>query len=833
MARRVLVALALSTGACERVPRGPGEPVVIDEGVDAGNRQNGVPDAGTPDASVDGGRPRDAGSTFDAGVVIDAGPLGDAGPVVDAGAPGVPVESESSLVATAVAIADGVDQVVVLVSLKDAQMNGVAGITPSLQVSGAGNSALACTVTGTNGISTCRFSSTVAETKTISLQTPVALSTTTRFDAGPAVLANSSFDGGPARVAADGTSAATFAVTLIDARGNPVRGEMPGLAVSGVGFLAAATATGAQGVATVELRSTRVGLSTIEVRSPLMLGAATVEFVAGPPSATTSTIDAGPPTAPANGVTTIALTATLRDAQGNPVAGRMVQFAALDGGVQINQPTQPTASDGTATGTVTATSPVTRLVTLAAPIVTTTGAVVSFFASQADPSNSTITATPTTLLADGVSSSEVVVTLRDALNRPVSGATAVMSSTRGTVTQGPVTDSQGQTRAFVRSTTAGTAALALSAPISLTGPTLTFSQTLSVQVPLEMLGWPVNFNAATALRVERSQLAIDRADYDGTVITNFEVVCQGPQRQINLIAQSTGMAVTSVTCPTASVPSRVRSAPFTWSGAQTFRAELAPMPATGAFTLHAARVMVTQTGATRTRYLVPLLKGSNSAQGEDLDTPVNAPLAGLLSWWWDPASVVGVRSFELELLTENVLVSFGPSYRLRNEAFFEELVSIPTLPGPLTRHVATITPGPSETRYRLLPNGGAGGWFLKRAAVWVRLENAQRLRLQMPLTIGPSSHAAALPLFDRSSYTNPLTTLASTLVAGVPSPPATVQVLRTALDASQGLLPIGPQLTGVGAAWLSVDPLDLDQYRLSAQVQGGVMASPQLLIQVN
>jgi hypothetical protein len=232
MARRLLLGLVLAVSGCERVPPSGGDAAVIDDApTDAGAADAGGVDAGQRDAGrVDSGLP-------DAGLRVDAGSLGDAGPALDAGSPGVAVESQSSLLATTDVPANGVDEVVVVVALKDEFGDGVQGVTPVLLVTGTGNSTPACSTTQSNGQAICTFTSTVAETKTISLQTPVALSTTTRFIGGTAVLANSSFDGGPSTVTADGVAAATFTVRLIDARGNPVQNATPVLMVSGVGTL--------------------------------------------------------------------------------------------------------------------------------------------------------------------------------------------------------------------------------------------------------------------------------------------------------------------------------------------------------------------------------------------------------------------------------------------------------------------------------------------------------------------------------------------------------------------------------------------------------------------
>lgn len=63
------------------------------------------------------------------------------------------------------------------------------------------------------------------------------------------------------------------------------------------------------------------------------------------------------PNVPADGTSTVAVKARLRDENGHFVAGRMVEFMADRDGVIITQPTTPTGPDGLAIGFVTAVTP--------------------------------------------------------------------------------------------------------------------------------------------------------------------------------------------------------------------------------------------------------------------------------------------------------------------------------------------------------------------------------------------------------------------------------------------------------------------------------------------
>ena len=77
-----------------------------------------------------------------------------------------------------------------------------------------------------------------------------------------------------------------------------------------------------------------------------------------PVSTTLSTLTATPSSAAADGQTSIAAKVTLRDGNNNPVAGKTVKIYS-SGSVVISQSANVTDANGTATGTITATAPVT------------------------------------------------------------------------------------------------------------------------------------------------------------------------------------------------------------------------------------------------------------------------------------------------------------------------------------------------------------------------------------------------------------------------------------------------------------------------------------------
>lgn len=144
----------------------------------------------------------------------------------------------SELTATGPVVADGHAVSTVSVVIRDQNGAAMPGVQPVISASGSGNVVHACALTDVNGASTCAVASTVAETKTINLSSPVALAgPTVEYVAGPATKLG--FIARPS----DSTSGQNFVrqpvVDIQDANGNRVP--------SGTQTITLAIAAGASG----------------------------------------------------------------------------------------------------------------------------------------------------------------------------------------------------------------------------------------------------------------------------------------------------------------------------------------------------------------------------------------------------------------------------------------------------------------------------------------------------------------------------------------------------------------------------------------------------------
>ena len=154
------------------------------------------------------------------------------------------------------------------------------------------------------------------------------------------------------------------------------------------------------------------------------------------------------------------LTATPRDASGNPVSGVTITLAATGTGNALTQPVGPTDASGVATGTLSSTAAGTKTVSATAggtPVTQTADVTVQ--AGAVSAAQSTVSAAPTTITASsGASQSTITVTARDAFGNPISGAAVVLAATGtgNTLTQpaGP-TDASGVATGTLSSTATG------------------------------------------------------------------------------------------------------------------------------------------------------------------------------------------------------------------------------------------------------------------------------------------------------------------------------------------------------------------------------------------
>ena len=132
--------------------------------------------------------------------------------------------ANSTIAGSGPVTADGTASSTITITLKDNNNDPVAGFTPTFTATDTGSTNVygACSSSDASGISTCTLKSTKAETKTLSIATPVSKSDgTVVFSPGaPDATQTTLVATGP--VSANTTSTSTITMTLKDANGNPI-----------------------------------------------------------------------------------------------------------------------------------------------------------------------------------------------------------------------------------------------------------------------------------------------------------------------------------------------------------------------------------------------------------------------------------------------------------------------------------------------------------------------------------------------------------------------------------------------------------------------------------
>jgi adhesin/invasin len=270
-------------------------------------------------------------------------------------------------------------------------------------------------------------------------------------DATPAYL---TVTAQPKQIAADGTSTSTVTAVVSDAQHNPVPDRTLVTFTTSLGVVGPATAETTDGTATATLTSgTTPGTATVTVKVGMLTQRVKVEFLDTTP--TSLTVKADPEEIPADDTSTSTITATVKDAQNDPVPdGTIVKFTTSLGTIA---PSSAATQDGAATATLrSGTTAATATVTVKVGALTQK-VKVEFL--DTTPAYLTISADPSQLPADGISTSTITATVSDAQHNPVPDGTAVrFTTTLGVIGPGSV-DTQGgiATATLHSSTTAGTA----------------------------------------------------------------------------------------------------------------------------------------------------------------------------------------------------------------------------------------------------------------------------------------------------------------------------------------------------------------------------------------
>jgi pimeloyl-ACP methyl ester carboxylesterase len=254
--------------------------------------------------------------------------------------------------------ADGTATTVATATVKDADANPVAGDHVVFTSTDPGDDIGAVTDNGDGTYTATITASTVAGTPTITAtdqSTSPAVSGTATLTETAGLAKSLSVVLTPSSIVADGSATTVAAATVDDADGNPVSGARVAFGSTDPGDRIGPVTDNGDGTYTATVTASTVARSafitaTDESASPAVFRSATL--IEEPGRAASVSVALDPASLVADGHSFTVATATVKDANGNPVAGDHLVFSSTDPGDLIGSVNTP--EDGIYTATVTA-----------------------------------------------------------------------------------------------------------------------------------------------------------------------------------------------------------------------------------------------------------------------------------------------------------------------------------------------------------------------------------------------------------------------------------------------------------------------------------------------
>ncbi|MED5642141.1 Ig-like domain-containing protein [Enterobacter bugandensis] len=337
------------------------------------------------------------------------------------------------------AAADGTDTTRVMVTVKDAHENPVAGQAVNFRA-GEGIILPATATTEEDGTVT------VSQTSLKAGEFRVEATTGDNWTQAKSGLVTFTADSSTAKVSAlevidnnataDGTDTTRVRVTVKDAHENPVAGQVVNFR-AGEGVILPATATTEKdGTVTVSQTSLKAGEFRVEATTGdnwTQAKSGLVTFTADNSTAKVSALEVIDNNAAADGTDTTRVRVTVKDAHENPVAGQVVNFRAGEG--VILPATATTEKDGTVTVSQTS------LKAGEFRVEATTGdnwtqaksGQVTFTADSSTAKVSALEVIDNNAVADGTDTTRVRVTVKDAHENPVAGQAVSFDAGTGVI----------------------------------------------------------------------------------------------------------------------------------------------------------------------------------------------------------------------------------------------------------------------------------------------------------------------------------------------------------------------------------------------------------------
>src|SRR5471030_147569 len=306
------------------------------------------------------------------------------------------------------ALANGTDLITLSTKVTDAQGNILANTDVNWSTNPAtGTLSGSSTKTNEQGIATVTLSSTNVSdyVVTASANGVSAKSSSLVFAADAATAKISTLTADKTTGVVAGKDKVTLTAIVVDANNHPVQGATVNWSSdnSTGQFTSASSVTNAEGVATTQFSGTQVQTTTITAAMSGSSKTQSIDLIADAATATVSNVVASKSQALANGADTVTWTATVKDANQNPLNNMAVNWSSDNASLKLSGSSSQTNSGGVAT--ITATSVKTADAIMTAALTTPAGSAsaskVSYIADASTTQLSAVTADKTQALANG------------------------------------------------------------------------------------------------------------------------------------------------------------------------------------------------------------------------------------------------------------------------------------------------------------------------------------------------------------------------------------------------------------------------------------------------
>jgi adhesin/invasin len=479
----------------------------------------------------------------------------------------------TSLVATPTSIlANGIATSVLVATVKDANNNTVtAGVNVSWSTS-TGTLSGASSVTDASGKATITLKGTTAAIATVTASAVAGNATATvdlLVDNSTAKI--TSLVATPTSIPANGTTTSVLVATVKDANNNTVTAGVNVSWSTSTGTLSGASSvTDASGKATITLKGTTAAIATVTASAVAGNASTTVTLLADTSTARITSLVATPTSIPANGTTTSVLVATVKDINDNTVgAGVNVTWSTSAG--TLSGASSVTDATGKATITLKGTTAAIATVTASAVAGNAT-ATVNLLPDSATAKVTSLVATPTSITANGIATSVLVATVKDANNNTVTAGVNVSWATSVGNLSGTTstTDASGQAVITLSGTTAGTATVTATAVGGSANTTVTLVPDLATAAVVGVTATPASIAAngvSTSVLVATVKdahnnlvgagVSVAWSKTGGTLSSASTVTNASGQATVTLTSATAAVSVTV----TASLPSGSASTP--------------------------------------------------------------------------------------------------------------------------------------------------------------------------------------------------------------------------------------------------------------------------------